>query len=81
MERITLSKPEKKILRMMKSSTYPAVVQVQDIMPMKKLIYDKLNPDGIRLASHIQRRSRCEVLPVTLTWNKFLPQGDCRTYL
>ena len=42
MERITLSEPEKKILRMMKSSTYPAVVQEQDIMPMKKLIYEGL---------------------------------------
>lgn len=42
MKRIKLNKQEKKILRMMQSSGYPTVVQEQDIMPMKKLIYEDL---------------------------------------
>ena len=42
MNRIKLTRQEKKILRMMRSSKYPSVVKEKDKMPMKKLIFEGL---------------------------------------
>lgn len=42
MDRIQLSTREKEIIKLLKSSQFPAVVEKEDEMPVKKLIYEGL---------------------------------------